>query len=73
MEEKTSLQRSHSGFSNFKLTLLSIFACLSFSCLWVFLAFLKSPDIPYLVSLIGSIVSGIVSFLCLIGLLLFRR
>lgn len=73
MEEKTSLQRSHSWFSNFKLTVLAIFACLSFSCLWVFLAFLKSTDIPSLVSLIGSIVSGIFSFLSLIGLLLFRR
>ena len=36
-ENKTSLEKSHNGWSNFKLTLLSFIASCSFSGLFVFL------------------------------------
>ena len=38
MKEKTSLERSHSKVSNFKLTLICFFAALAVSILWVGLA-----------------------------------
>jgi len=35
---KTSLERSHSGVSNFKLTMLALFAIISFNAIFVGLA-----------------------------------
>jgi len=40
-ENKTSLERSHSTSSNFKLTILALFSALSMAGIWLSLAFLK--------------------------------
>ena len=40
MAEKTSLEKSHSKMSNFKLTLICFFAALAVSVLWVGLGLL---------------------------------
>lgn len=39
MSEKTELERSHSKWSNFKLTLKSLLLVISFNALWVILFF----------------------------------
>ena len=39
MENKTSLEKSHSKWSNFKLTFLCVCICISVSTIWVVVCF----------------------------------
>ena len=67
MPEKTSLEKSHSGWSNFKLTLLSVLTSLFSSAFWMILALKDKLETPLFIGLL--IGSGV---LTAIGLLLFN-
>jgi predicted permease len=62
-----SLKKSHSKFSNFKLTLLCIIATLAISALWAVLGFKDSLTTTWFYTLIG--ITGGIS---LISILLFN-
>ena len=67
-KEKTSLEKSHSGFSNFKLTLLSLITLVSFVLLFVLASLLSYLDDKLVISIF--VIDFIVLILCL---LLFRK
>lgn len=71
MKNNTSLAKSHSKSSNAKLTLLCLFSIVCFSALWVFLAMFN--DLDKTISLIGTITSGVLTFLCLLMFNSFKR
>lgn len=70
---KDSLQRSHSKWSNFKLTILCLFAILAFSALWVGLAFLGKEDFSKTISIIMIASGGGFTLLSLVLFHLFKR
>ncbi|MCR5741549.1 MAG: hypothetical protein K6G38_03725 [Gammaproteobacteria bacterium] len=63
-KEKTSLEKSHSKVSNFKLTLVAFLCAVGVAALWVGLALIKS-DILYISIplLAGGIILSIFSFM----------
>lgn len=68
MSEKTSLEKSHSKVSNFKLTLICFFAALAISVFWVGLALLGNEayrTFGIIASASGLVVSLL--FIILIG------
>lgn len=62
--EKTSLEKSHSAWSNFKLTFVSLITSLIVSLIWILIAFKKYLEFKVFVILL--VISG---FLLLINLL----
>ena len=74
-KEKTSLEKSHSAWSNTKLTSLCIFAVLFISAFWLSLGlYTKIADaINTVVAIICIAVTGGLSVLCLIGFNKFTR
>lgn len=73
MDENESLKKSHSKSSNAKLTLLCFITILAFSILWVGIALLLTEKCPFTLSLVITIVSGVVTLLGLIGFSRFKR
>lgn len=69
----TSLKKSHSKVSNFKLTLLSLITIIAFSALWIGIALLKYEGFPFSIALILTIAGGVLSLLGLIGFNAFKR
>ena len=69
--EKTSLEKSHSKWSNFKLTCLCLLITISLSTIWVMIAFLKFIDIAYFILI--TVISLIVLVLTKILLKQFKR
>ncbi|MBQ7152599.1 MAG: hypothetical protein IJR83_01515 [Clostridia bacterium] len=67
MAQKTSLEKSHSKWSNFKLTLLSVLTSLFVTCFWVTLALKDKLDTT--IFTVALIVSGV---LTAFGLALFN-
>lgn len=67
-KEKTSLEKSHSVFSNFKLTLLSLITLVSFVLLFVLASLLSYLDDKLVISIF--VIDFIVLIICL---LLFRK
>ena len=67
-KEKTSLEKSHSGLSNFKLTLLSLITLVSFVLLFVLASLLSYLDDKLVISIF--VIDFIVLIICL---LLFRK
>lgn len=67
---KTSLERSHSKLSNFKLTLLCLLAIISFNLIFVGIALYNFNS---LLSLIVSITGGAIAFLMFILITAFTR
>lgn len=67
MEKKTSLERSHSKVSNFKLTMITFLASLSFCGVFVGLGLL---DVYKTISIIILAASGVI---LLFSLMLIRR
>ena len=66
-----SLKKSHSKFSNFKLTLLCIIATLAISALWLVLGFKNSLTTTWFYTLIG--ITGGVSLLSVLLFNAFKR
>lgn len=73
MSEKTSLQKSHSKSSNFKLTLLCIFTIIFFSLCLCMLSLIKSDTVNHRAAVIASAVSGALAFLGFVRLISFKR
>ena len=74
-KEKTSLEKSHSTWSNTKLTSLCVFTVLFVSLFWLSLGlYPKIADMINTVVAIACIaVSAVLSILCLIGFNKFTR
>lgn len=72
MNEKKSLSRSHSKWSNFKLTLVCILALLSFACFFVCLSLYFAFD-KQSIYLIASLVSLGLTLFSFIGFFFFKR
>lgn len=71
--DKESLKRSHSVWSNFKLTLLCLFAVIAFSALWVGLAFFGREDFSKAISIIMMVSGAVATLLSLALFHLFKR
>ena len=71
MANKTSLQKSHSKWSNFKLTLLCLLTSVSVSVFWGALAMNQRMESGLFYGLL--IGSGVLTILCLLLLSLFKR
>ena len=69
MNERTSLERSHSKWSNFVLTLLSLLAAISFVGIFALLAFFNEFDLAKYI-LIGD---GVLFVVLLIAFYSFKR
>ena len=72
---KTSLQKSHSAWSNTKLTLLCILASFAFAGIWITLALknffiVRNLDALFIILLVAT---SVVTFLCLIMFNKFKR
>lgn len=67
MKEKTSIEKSHSRLSNFKLSLILIIGSLAFFALWVGLIILKENN--YL----GLTIFAIGAIIAIISLLLIKK
>lgn len=53
---QTSLQKSHSKSSNFKLTLICVCAALFFACLWLGISLIKSHQtLGIILTIIGAV------------------
>lgn len=74
-QEKTSLERSHSGWSNTKLTILCIISSLAVTCVWVFLALKNTfaANGQIMIFTIGIIVSSLISLITLVLFNKFKR
>ena len=72
MNEKESLERSHSKASNFKLTLVCLIALLSFAMLFISLALYLAFD-KGMVYLVMTIISAVLTVLSFISFYLFKR
>ena len=76
---KTSIERSHSAASNFKLTLLCLISAIFGSAAWVFAGLLiyvlRGGDMAGKgwIAIVGTVVSFLITFLCLKGLDKFTR
>lgn len=68
---KTSLERSHSKISNFKLTILAIFELFGFTGLWITLA--VKDRVESWVFIVALIASLIVLLLGILGFRSFKR
>lgn len=66
-KEKTSLERSHSKLSNFKLTLICIISSIAFVLLFISIALIKINLI------LGSILTGVSVLLALFGIKLVSK
>lgn len=66
----TSLEKSHSKSSNFKLTLLCIVAIISVTLFWIFLAQIASGET---IMIILTVCFGVLSLLCLLLFNAFKR
>ena len=71
MDNKTSLEKSHSRWSNFKLTCLCILITLSTSSLWVLISF--KDHFEFTIFIIVGFISLIILILSLILLTKFKR
>ena len=69
MGEKTSLEKSHSKVSNFKLTLICFIATISFSLMWVGLA-LETIDSYKIFGIILAVCGGV---FCALSFLLIAK
>ena len=74
-KEKTSLEKSHSAWSNTKLTVLCIISSLAVTAVWVFLALKDTLFNKGLVNLftIGIVISSLISLITLIMFNKFKR
>ena len=70
-KEKTSLEKSHSGFSNFKLTILSLLSLVSFVSLFVLTSLLSYNDSKLIISIL--LIDFIVFILCMLLFNKFKR
>jgi energy-converting hydrogenase Eha subunit E len=60
---KTSLERSHSKLSNFKLTILALIAIISFNLIFVGLVLLKyNQQLSIIITIVGAVLS-VLSFI----------
>lgn len=66
----SSLQKSHSKSSNFKLTLLCIVAIISITLFWIFLSLIASGET---IMIVLTTCFGILSLLCLVLFNAFKR
>ena len=65
---KTSLQKSHSKISNFKLTLICLFSSIAFSMIWFgFILISRGYD------LYGMLTTGIAILACLLGFVMIGK
>ena len=71
MKKKTSLEKSHSVFSNLKLTLLCLLTAVAVGAFWVGLGMLQVLPAPMGVLLLAG--GGVLSLLCFALLQRFRR
>lgn len=74
-DNRTSLARSHSTWSNTKLTSLCVVTILLFTVLWAILGF-KDYIVSYtseVVFYIALVASAVLTLLCLIGFNKFKR
>ena len=71
MKEKTSLEKSHSVFSNFKLTLLCLLAAVAVGALFAGLGLVRVLPAPVGVLLLSG--GGVLTLLCFALLQRFRR
>lgn len=69
--EKTSLERSHSKWSNFKLTILCLSITISVSAIWAIFTFIKFIKIDIL--LLALLIFVIILMLNIILLAKFKR
>ena len=72
MGEKTSLEKSHSKVSNFKLTLICFIASISFSAMWAGVAF-ETIDSYKIFGIILGICGGVFFVLSLLLISKFTR
>ena len=72
-KDQDSLKKSHSKFSNFKLTLLCLITIISFSAFWIGLALIGFNDINNIFSTSLAIGGGVLTLLGLIGFRAFKR
>ena len=74
MSEKTELERSHSKWSNFKLTLKSLLLVISFNALWVILFFKnKLIEINPSLFIVSLILDAVLLVLMMISFKNFKR
>lgn len=69
--EKTSLEKSHSKWSNFKLTIVCLFLTISVSAIWSAIVFIKY--IPFNIAVIILGVATVVLFFNIFLLVKFKR
>lgn len=69
--EKTSLEKSHSAWSNLKLTLLSLVTVLSTSAFWATLALIDILSTPLFIGILAT--SALVTLMCIALFSRFKR
>lgn len=73
MSEAESLKRSHSGVSNFKLTLVCLLLAISFPVFLAALGTLGTDVLPGAVTVLAMIASGALTALSLVLISIFKR
>ena len=69
--EKTSLEKSHSKWSNFKLTILCLFITIIVSCIWIVICFINYFKLAYFVLILLGLLLLLILFIYL--LIKFKR
>ncbi len=70
---KTSLQRSHSVASNFKLTLICLLLAISLSAVWFGIILINHPSVDIVIGIVVTAVSAVVALISFLLLSKFTR
>lgn len=73
MSEEESLRRSHSGVSNFKLTLVCLLCALGLPLFVASVATIGTGVLPDTVAIAGAVAGGVLSALSLLLIARFKR